>query len=53
MVLMSEQEASKRKLPVLARIVSSANVGVDPAVMGVGPVNAVKKAVSISILCAF
>lgn len=49
MVLMSEQEAARRNLPVMAQIVASANVGVDPAVMGIGPVNAVKKAVSIAV----
>ena len=36
-VLMSESEAKKRGLKPLARIVSWATAGVDPAVMGTGP----------------
>ncbi|MDD3287414.1 MAG: acetyl-CoA C-acetyltransferase [Alphaproteobacteria bacterium] len=37
-VVMSEAEASKRGLTPLARIVGWATRGVDPAIMGVGPV---------------
>ncbi|WP_140985659.1 acetyl-CoA C-acetyltransferase [Asticcacaulis tiandongensis] len=44
LVLMSADEAQKRGLKPLARIVSWANAGVDPAVMGTGPVPASKKA---------
>ena len=44
LVVMSEAEASRRNAPVLARIASWASVGVDPAVMGIGPVPASKKA---------
>ncbi len=44
LVVMSEAEASRRGAPVLARIASWASVGVDPAVMGIGPVPASKKA---------
>jgi len=44
LVLMSADEAKKRGLTPLARIVSSATAGVDPAVMGTGPIPASKKA---------
>ncbi len=44
LVLMSAEEAEKRGTPVLARIVSWATVGVDPAYMGIGPVTATRKA---------
>ncbi len=37
-VLMTEEEAAKRGLTPLARIASWATAGVDPAVMGLGPV---------------
>jgi len=37
-VLMSEAEAARRNAPVLARIASWASCGVDPAIMGIGPV---------------
>ena len=43
-VLMSAAEATKRKLKPLARIVSWAPVGVDPKVMGSGPIPASRKA---------
>ena len=43
-VLMSADEASRRGLTPLARIVSWAQVGVDPAVMGTGPIPASRKA---------
>ena len=43
-VLMSAAEATKRKLKPLARIVSWATVGVDPKVMGSGPIPASRKA---------
>jgi acetyl-CoA C-acetyltransferase len=43
-VLMSEAEAQKRGVKPLARIVSWATVGVDPAVMGTGPIPATKLA---------
>lgn len=45
-LLMSQTEAENRQLKPLGRIVSWAQAGVDPAVMGTGPVPAVKKAVS-------
>ena len=44
LVLMSADEARARGLEPLARIVSSATAGVDPAVMGTGPIPASKKA---------
>jgi acetyl-CoA C-acetyltransferase len=44
LVLMSAADARARGLTPLARIVSSATAGVDPAVMGTGPIPASKKA---------
>ncbi len=43
-VLMTLAEAKKRKLNPLARIVSWAHAGVDPSIMGTGPIPASKKA---------
>jgi len=43
-VLMSQNEAKKRKLNPLAKIVSWATCGVDPSLMGSGPIPASKKA---------
>ena len=43
-VLMSENEAQKRDLDPLAKIVSWATCGVDPSLMGSGPIPASKKA---------
>jgi acetyl-CoA C-acetyltransferase len=43
-VLMSKAEADKRGLTPLARIVASGISGVDPAIMGTGPIQAVQKA---------
>jgi len=43
-VLMSASEAEKRGTAPLARIVSWAHAGVDPAVMGTGPIPASRKA---------
>ncbi len=43
-VLMSADEAKRRGLAPLARIVSWAQVGVDPAIMGTGPIPASRKA---------
>lgn len=39
-LLMSENKAAELGIPVLAEIVAVATVGVDPAVMGIGPVGA-------------
>lgn len=43
-VLMTAEEAAKRGLTPLARIVSWATAGVDPAIMGTGPIPASRKA---------
>lgn len=43
-LLMRHEEAEKRGIEPLARIVSYATAGVDPSIMGVGPVNASRKA---------
>ena len=43
-VLMTAAEATKRGIKPLARIVSWANAGVDPAIMGTGPIPASKMA---------
>ncbi|MCA1774869.1 MAG: acetyl-CoA C-acetyltransferase [Paracoccaceae bacterium] len=43
-LLMSVEEAEKRGIEPLARIASYATAGLDPAIMGVGPVHASKKA---------
>ncbi|XP_068609545.1 acetyl-CoA acetyltransferase, cytosolic isoform X2 [Brachionichthys hirsutus] len=44
-VLMSQSEAARRGLKPMARIVSSAQAGLDPAVMGTGPIPAIRNAV--------
>ena len=43
-LLMTDAEAEKRGIEPLARIVSYATAGLDPAIMGVGPVHASRKA---------
>jgi acetyl-CoA C-acetyltransferase len=43
-VLMTEAEANKRGLTPLARIASWATAGVDPAIMGTGPIPSSRKA---------
>ena len=43
-LLMTEAEAAKRGLKPLARIASYATAGLDPAIMGVGPIFASRKA---------
>jgi acetyl-CoA C-acetyltransferase len=43
-LLMSADEAAKRGLKPLARIASYATAGLDPAIMGVGPIYASRKA---------
>lgn len=42
LVVMSKEKADELGLTPLATIVANANAGVDPAVMGIGPVQAVK-----------
>ncbi len=44
LVLMSADEAQKRGVAPLARIASWATCGVDPAIMGTGPISASRKA---------
>jgi acetyl-CoA C-acetyltransferase len=44
LVLMSADEAKARGLKPLARIASWSNAGVDPAIMGTGPIPATRKA---------
>lgn len=46
LVLMRQSEATKRGLTPMATIVSWAQAGVDPAIMGTGPIPAIKKAVT-------
>ena len=45
-LLMSEEKAQASGLPMLARIVSYAVTGVDPSVMGIGPVSACQTALA-------
>ena len=47
-VLMTADEASKRGLNAMAKIVSWSHVGVDPKIMGIAPVKATRQAVRIS-----
>jgi len=44
MLIMSAKKAKELDVPVMARIVSTATVGVDPDIMGIGPVYATEKA---------
>ncbi|HZF41830.1 MAG TPA: acetyl-CoA C-acetyltransferase [Sphingomonadaceae bacterium] len=44
LVLMSREEAERRGSPILARVASWASAGVDPAIMGIGPVPASRRA---------
>jgi acetyl-CoA C-acetyltransferase len=46
LVLMTAEEAAKRGIEPLARIASWANAGVDPAIMGTGPIPATRKALA-------
>ena len=45
---MKESKANDLNITPLARIVSWATVGVDPSIMGIGPVPAVKKALELA-----
>lgn len=47
LVLMSKDEAEKRGLPILAKISHYTVVGVDPLVMGIGPVPAIQKGLDL------
>ena len=42
------KEAEKKSIKPLAKIVSWASVGVDPTLMGLGPIEAVRKAINIA-----
>lgn len=46
LVVMSAKEAAKRGITPLARIASFATAGVDPAIMGTGPIAASRKALA-------
>lgn len=45
-LLMSKEKAEELGLPILARIVSYASGGVDPSIMGCGPIPATQKALA-------
>ena len=45
-VLMTAEDAAKRGLTPLARIASYATAGLDPSIMGVGPIHASRKALA-------
>ncbi len=47
-VLMTAEEAARRGIKPLARIVSWAHAGVDPAIMGTGPIPASRKALEFA-----
>ncbi|MEG3176084.1 acetyl-CoA C-acetyltransferase [Sphingomonas sp. RB3P16] len=44
LVLMTRAEAEQRGAPILARLASWASAGVDPSIMGIGPVPATRRA---------
>ena len=46
LVMMSEDEATRRNIAPRARVVSWAQAGVDPAIMGTGPIPASRKALA-------
>lgn len=43
-ILMEEEKAKEIGAPIIARVVSVATTGVDPEVMGIGPISATRKA---------
>ena len=45
-ILMAEEKAKELGAPIMARIVSTATVGVRPEVMGIGPIGATQKALA-------
>jgi len=45
-ILMSAKKAKELKVPILARIISTATAGVDPDIMGIGPAPASRKAMA-------
>ncbi|MGB9153627.1 MAG: acetyl-CoA C-acetyltransferase [Alphaproteobacteria bacterium] len=48
LILMTEEDAAKRGLTPLARIASWATCGVDPAIMGTGPIPSSRKALDLA-----
>ena len=50
LIIASEQAVKKNNLNPRAKIINSAAVGVEPRIMGIGPVGATKKALSLSNL---
>jgi acetyl-CoA C-acetyltransferase len=48
LTLMSEETSKKLNITPLVRVISWATTGVDPAIMGIGPVPATKKALKIA-----
>ncbi|MGN0205306.1 MAG: thiolase family protein [Coprococcus sp.] len=49
-VLMSESKAKELNLTPLAKVLATANAGVDPGIMGIGPVPAIQKALNYADL---
>ena len=47
-LLMSAEDANKRGLQPLARIASFATIGLDPSIMGAGPIHASRKALELA-----
>lgn len=47
-LLMTEAEAKRRGLQPMAKILSWASVGCDPKIMGIGPADAIRKALSLA-----
>ena len=45
-ILMSEEKAKELGVPIIAKVISVATSGVDPDVMGIGPVSASRKALA-------
>ena len=48
LLLTSLEQAEKKSIEPIAKIVSWASVGVDPSLMGLGPIGAVQKAIQIA-----
>lgn len=48
---MSQEAAAKKGIAPLAEIVAVAQVGVEPQIMGIGPIEAIKLVVSTSFVC--
>lgn len=48
MVLASEEAVSQNNLTPLARVVAYSTVGVDPSIMGIGPVPAIQTVLKLA-----